>query len=304
MFIKRRRKKVRQSHNHYFFSFHNTLVEEASQWHKPLHKLYFSWWGKLARRLVRCQFISRWYGWYQSTSVSKKSIGRFITQYHLDVTEFEKPVEQFRSFNDFFTRTLKKEARPIDSDRHALISPVDGKLAVIPDLSSATSFLIKGTHFNLKHFLKDDSQADSFDGGTLFIFRLAPYDYHRFHFPLMARPAAPRPIDGTLESVNPMVYRAGVQPLVENKRTVLELSDNCVMVAVGAMFVGTIMTTYQPGKLYTKGDEAGYFDCGGSTVVILCKKGKVVPHNLFITRSAEGHETAVRMGMKVAHYEN
>ena len=136
------------------------------------------------------------------------------------------------------------------------------------------------------------------------IFRLAPPDYHRFHFPFACIPGNPRIITGKLESVNPVVYASGIQPLVENERHVIELKSNVagdvVMIPVGACFVGKIIETFKAGLPYNKGDEVGYFAFGGSTVVLLFKKNTITLRDDLVRYSALGYETAVKMGEGVA----
>lgn len=289
---------------HSFFSLHNTLVEEASFWHWPLQWLYFSFWGKIVRRIVRLRVVSRLYGWYHDGSWTTSSIQHFIAQYSIDTTEFAKPVEQFSSFNDFFIRKLKVGARSVDPNQRTVVSPGDGKLLVIPDLAATASFMIKGTSFTLTRFLDDATPAQQFDGGTLCILRLAPYDYHRYHFPVDGIPGSSTHIRGKLESVNPMVYRSGVQPLIENERHIIpiatKLYGDVAMVVVGALFVGRIHHTYALGRRCKRGDEAGYFACGGSTVVLVFKKGTIVVDPEIVERSAQGIESAIKAGSRLA----
>jgi len=157
-----------------------------------------------------------------------------------------------------------------------LVSPADSKLFVIPQVTDATRFFVKSKKFCLKTFLGDEYVAREYEHGTLLLFRLAPYDYHRFHFPCDGVPSKHKIIEGALESVHPIVYESGSLPLQTNERHVIILKTKrfgaVAMVTVGAQLVGRITHSYTPGKAYCKGDEAGYFSFGGSSIVLLFKK--------------------------------
>jgi len=181
---------------------------------------------------------------------------------------------EYRTFNDFFSRTLTKNARPIDSDPSSCISPADGILYIFEHITEHTFFVVKETPLNLEKLLGKENaeQAQEFIGGTLFLIYLAPYNYHRFHFPISCTPGPITHINGTYQSVAPFVYNF-IQPLTENERHFVQLTPNMIMVAVGAMGVGKITWTYQQKNSVSKGTEAGYFSFGGSTILLLCKKG-------------------------------
>jgi phosphatidylserine decarboxylase len=110
-------------------------------------------------------------------------------------------------------------------------------------------------------------------------------------------------IPGIFDSVNPLVYNAGYQPLLSNERHIIKLHtekfDTVLMIPVGAMLVGKIVETYVPQKCVVKGDEAGYFAFGGSTIVLLFKQKIIMPDALFLENSLRGCETVVKMGQAV-----
>ena len=140
----------------------------------------------------------------------------------------------------------------------------------------------------------------------MMLFRLAPYDYHRFHFPVDCFATKSKNINGILESVNPIVYKSGIQPLTENERQIIILKNDVfgeiVVVLVGAMFVGKIVQTYLPDKNYKKGEEIGYFEFGGSSIVVLVKKDALKIKENFIKNSQEGFETEVKMGQSINEF--
>lgn len=278
----------------------NKLVIETNPSFGMLRFLYTHPIGKILKNFMTRRGICQLAGSYYNSKRSINKIAPFIKTYNIVMDDFQQPTGGYQSFNDFFTRALKPGTRHIDHDTNVITSPADAKVYVIPNISSDTLFFVKHKPFNLEKFLGDKKLADQYKDGTLIIFRLAPYDYHRFHFPADAIPSAPHVIRGAFQSVNPIVLKTGVQPLTENERQVVLLKtdnfDTIAMVAVGAMMVGKIVHTFTPNVAYKKGDQAGYFAFGGSTVVLLFKHGVIKPLPLFVQHSLEGFETAVKMG--------
>lgn len=260
--------------------------------------------GKMLRPLITAtSLMSKLAGYYQNSRLSKKDITPFIQKHSINIHECEKQLDQYTSFNDFFSRKLKPSTRTIDTRHQIITSPVDGKLFIIPHLDQQTDFFVKNQRFNLERFLKDATLARQYQNGTLMIFRLAPYDYHRFHFPVDCTPSTWQQQGGVYESVNPLVYASGVQPLTENQRHLVQLETEqfgtILMSIVGALLVGRIVETYAPETAYKKGDEMGYFEFGGSTVTLLFKAGTIKPIEKIVQNSLQGVETAVRLGQAI-----
>ncbi len=276
------------------------LINEKTEGFGLMSFVYTHKLGNYIRPILTKKFISSMYGAYQNSIFSKHLITPFVHKHHINMEEFEQPKKGYRSFNDFFIRKLKPGIRSIDQSPKKLISPADSKLFVIPKLTQNSTFFVKQLPFNLETFLCDQKLANEYEHGTMLIFRLAPYDYHRFHFPAAGTPETPAVIKGKLDSVNPLVYKAGFQPLLSNERHIITLQtqdfDTILMVPVGAMLVGKIVETYTPQKAVNKGDEAGYFAFGGSTVVLLFRHGAIKIKEDFIQNSSQGFETVVKMG--------
>ena len=245
--------------------------------------------------IARLPICSRLYGNQQKKVLSKRKIAPFIKAYHINPSEFVDPIESFQSFNDFFIRKLKAKSRPIDPRRDVAIMPSDGRYLVIPKLSSAEHFYVKGQRFNLDSFLRDSFLAERFRNGAMLIARLNPTDYHRFHFPVdgIARPY--RTLPGPLFSVTPIALARRFSILWENKRMITEIDSkqfgSVLMVEIGATCVGTIHQTYVPDQKISKGEEKGYFSFGGSCIVLLFEKGRIVFDEDLILNSASGLET-------------
>lgn len=269
-----------------------------------LRLLYASFLGKIVRPLLKRKWFSVLAGYYANSSMSRRHISSFIKNFSIDTQEFEHDSKTYRSFNAFFVRTLKSSVRPIDRDDAVLVSPADSAALVVNQITEEAIFSVKGSEFNLKAFLADPVLGREYTNGTLLIFRLAPWDYHRYHFPTSCVPAVSRRIRGYYDSVNPIVYNNGLQPLHENERQRITLRtvdfSEILMVPVGALCVGKITHTYEPGKRHEKGDEMGYFSFGGSTLVMVCKPGIVEVSDEILTNSKQGKETIVKMGQAVA----
>jgi phosphatidylserine decarboxylase len=247
--------------------------------------------------LVWFPFFSRVYGRLQKRPGSVKKIVPFIAAYGIDATEFARG--DFSSFNDFFIRKLKKERRPIEMGKSCLTMPADGRYLVYPEF---TRFFVKGQEFCLETFLQNPILSRRFADGAMVIARLCPIDYHRFHFPCDGTPSQARLIKGPLYSVNPMALRKRIGILSENKRMITEMATDfgtLLYIEIGATNVGSIHQTYTPNQPVRKGDEKGYFEFGGSCLVLLFEKGRVVFDRDLIENTKKGLETRVNFGERL-----
>jgi phosphatidylserine decarboxylase len=248
---------------------------------------------------VKRALFSRYYGWRMNWRSSAMKILPFIVKYNLDVDEFAKSPFLFKTFNEFFYRALKKEARPIDPAEDAVVFPADGRHLAFENIDVADGFYTKGAKFSLKDLLADQALAERFAGGTLVISRLCPVDYHRFHFPFAGQPAEPVKIRGPLFSVSPIALREHVEYLVRNKRmkTLVETSAGMIVcLEVGATNVGSIAQTFIPGRAVAKGEEKGLFKFGGSCVITLFERGRIKLAEDIARESRNYGETYARMG--------
>ncbi|MCK5784268.1 MAG: phosphatidylserine decarboxylase, partial [Desulfobacterales bacterium] len=219
--------------------------------------------------LVKRKFISSFYGKMMDEPGSAKKIQPFVEEYDIDLSIAQK--QEFDSFNDFFVRKLKKNARPVNNDSNVVVSPADGKLMAWSNVSNS-DFIIKEYWFDVPSFLNDTTLAKKYNNGSLIVVRLAPNDYHRFHFPVSGIVSPVVKITGDYYSVNPIALHQMIEIFCLNKRqyvliTTAQFGD-VVMAEVGATMVGSIVQTYK-GNAAAKGEEKGYFKFGGSTVVLL-----------------------------------
>lgn len=278
--------------------------EETIICKKGLVFLYFSKFGsQLEKLLSRCSLFSRFNGWLCKTAWSRKKIHKFVKKHNINTGEFQKSLNEFTSFNDFFTRSLMPEKRPIDHRISRCIAPADGAYFVFPCIRESLSFSVKLQKFCLSQFLQSSELAARYAQGSMVIARLAPFDYHRFHFPIDCQPSSARCINGYLHSVHPIALKNNYKIFCENKRVLSFLHSNIfglvAAIEVGAFNVGSIVQTYQPGEKYFKGDEKGFFEIGGSTIVLLFETNKIIFDNDLIDASAEGLEVRCLVGQSI-----
>ncbi|MBU4269627.1 phosphatidylserine decarboxylase [Candidatus Dependentiae bacterium] len=284
----------------YYYDVNNKLVIEKTEALSFLNFLYFNKLGQTLRPIFIQKFLSKLIGFYQDSFFSKYKIKYFIKKHNINMSEFIKTESEYKSFNDFFVRELKQDIRNINKDITKVIAPADSKLFVIDNLSRDTEFFVKNIKFNLNNFLNDFELANRYQDGLMLIFRLSPQDYHRYHFPFDCVVSKEKTISGKLESVNSLVYKSGIQPLYTNERISIKLGSknfgDVLFIPVGAMFVGKIVNKYFLNKEYKKGELIGYFEFGGSTIVLIFEKNKIKIKERFLINSQNGYETQVKMG--------
>ncbi|ASW41984.1 phosphatidylserine decarboxylase [Clostridium isatidis] len=271
---------------------------------KYLKWCYESPLGKsLTELFIKKKLFSKLYGFYCDSKFSKRKIPDFIKEFNIDSNYFLKRETDFESFNDFFIRELKKEARPINKEDNILISPGDGRLLAYENISIDKLIQVKGIHYNLSELIADDTIARQYEGGTCLILRLCPTDYHRFHFIDKGIPLENHFINGNYYSVNPIAIEKIPKLYCQNKREwSIFKSENfgdVLHIEVGATCVGSIIQTYKPNTKVEKGAEKGYFKFGGSTTILFLKKGKVKIDEDIIEQTNKGFECKVLMGSSI-----
>lgn len=270
--------------------------------------LRFAYTSRLGPALLFVAARRRWFsqlcGVWMRRPASRRRIRPFIDAYGLDASEFLRRPEEFTSFNDFFVRQLRPEARPIHTDPAAVVFPADGRHLGFADVSRVEAIVAKGQSFDLPSLLGDPALAERHRGGAAVVSRLCPVDYHRFHFPVAGTASAARRLPGPLFSVNPIALRKRIRILFENQRMLTRLdSEACglvTLVEIGATCVGSIVQTYDPGQRVSKGAEKGYFQFGGSSMVTLFEPGRVRLAEDLLEHTSHGLELFVRMGDRMA----
>jgi len=263
--------------------------------------LYHNPFGNLATQtIIKRKFISEYYGKQMDKKSSKSKIEPFIEQYDIDMSIVLG--KNFENFNDFFVRKLKPNARPIDKNQGVVISPADGKILGYQNIERS-DFIVKGYKFNLGEFLLDETLAKKFEGGSLLIIRLCPTDYHRYHFPISGKITKSQKIQGSYYSVSPTAIKKMVELFCLNKREytliTTENFGDVLMSEIGATMVGSIISTYDQIDI-KKGQEKGYFKFGGSSIILLFEKNKILIDEDILENTQKRLETQVFWGERIA----
>jgi phosphatidylserine decarboxylase len=255
----------------------------------------------LVAHVLGRRWLNYCYGFYHNTIFSKKKIPPFVKELSIDCNEGEFPIEYYRSFNHFFARRLRPELRPISSKPNVLVSPADGRVMVFPKVEQGIVAQVKWAPIRLLDlFGKDQEIVQRYENGSCVIIRLAPADYHRFHFPLAGVPSTTRVVNGILHSVSPYALEQKIPVHTLNKRTICQLASYqaglVVLMEVGALLVGSIRQTYTAGSPVASGDEKGFFEFGGSTVIMFFEPGRLAFDRDLCEQSSLGRESMVFMG--------
>lgn len=267
-------------------------VSNITNQDKLLSFLYTNILGRmLLKPLIQPQ-VSKLAGRYLSSALSKWLIPKFIEHNEIDMDIYEEC--DYSSFNDFFTRKIKPDCRPVPEDLDVLISPCDCLATVYP-IQENTTFSIKNTEYTLRSLLRSPRLAKRFRGGYAYVLRLTVEDYHRYLYSVSGKQSKNYHIDGTFHTVNPIandylpIYK-------ENTReyTVIRSKEfgDVLQMEVGALLVGKI-SNHKQSTVVTRGEEKGFFEYGGSTIVVLTQKGRVTPRSDLLTNSKNGYETKV-----------
>jgi len=219
-------------------------------------------------------------------------------------------VDQFKTFNEFFYRQLKPEARPCSAPDNPkiIVSPADCRSVVFNKLDDATKIWVKGREFSIERLLGNTYPEDAkrYVNGALGIFRLAPQDYHRFHIPVDGIMGTPKTIAGEYYTVNPMAIRSALDVYGENIRVVVPIDSaahgRVMVICVGAMMVGSTIITRKPGEEVHRAEELGYFKFGGSTILLLFEQGAMKFDDDLVDNSNGALETLLRVGMSIGHH--
>lgn len=262
---------------------------------KLLGFLYGSVVGRQVLKILIRPGVSKMVGRFLDCRLSACLIKYFIRANHLDLSDYE--CRNYRSFNDFFTRKVKKGARQIEYAPDCLISPCDAAAMVLP-VDGTSTFSIKKAEYTVRRLLRSRKLAEDFMGGTALILRLSVNDYHRYCYVDDGSIAYYRTIPGVFHTVMPIANE--YYPVYhENAREYCLLhSDHfgdMIVMEVGALLVGRIVNDKVCGRV-RRGEEKGYFEFGGSTIVLLLKKDVVQWNEKLLEKSKNGEETPVKMG--------
>lgn len=253
--------------------------------------------------IVKNKFISCIIGKFMDSKLSKIMIKPFIKSHNINMNEYEE--KAYSNFNDFFTRNIKKNKRPIDKNKNHFIAPCDSKLTCYK-INNKLTFKVKNSTYSVESVINDKKVAKLFNKGYALVFRLSPEDYHHYAFSDGGKIINNYKINGKFHTVNPVVHD-NFEVFKENTRecTLIDSLNfgRMMYVEIGALLVGKIKNIVLEGNV-TKGEEKGYFMYGGSTVIILTQKDKIIIDEDIISNSLNGLETYVKYGEKIGKKED
>ena len=253
------------------------------------------------RKLLRSLSIKQ--GKKYDDPASVREIASFVNFHRLNMSEVLRPMDQFKSFNEFFYRELKPNARPCSAPDNSriIVSPADCRSVVFDTMNEATTVWVKGREFSISRLLGNTYPEDArrYVHGALGIFRLAPQDYHRFHVPVDGVMDTPKQVPGEYYTVNPMAIRSALDVYGENVRVVVPIDSvahgRVMVICVGAMMVGSTVITAKAGDQVKRAQELGYFKFGGSTLLLLFEPGMMKFDPDLVDNSSGALETLVSL---------
>ncbi len=248
----------------------------------------------LLQYIVPQHALSRAAGWLANTSISwiKNPFTRwFVEQYDVDMSlAAEEDPLAYASFNDFFTRALKPDARPIDQEPQSVVFPADGSISQLGDIQHGRIFQAKGQDYSLLELMGGDkAHSQPFEGGKFAVVYLSPKDYHRVHIPMAGTLTSMTHVPGDLFSVNDTTAQQVPRLFARNERVVCTFDTAAgpmAVILVGAMIVASIETVWagqitpiprhikttvygsQTAPSFAKGDEIGRFKLGSTAIVL------------------------------------
>ncbi len=274
--------------------------KQAQRESAGLRFLYHTVPGRVFLRLLSARWVSRLCGAFLDSPLSKPMIGRFFRKNGIDRADYLP--EKYRCFNDCFCRRIRPELRPIDRTPEHLIAPCDGLLSVYRATDDAV-LPVKQSLYRLPELLGDTAEAERYRDGWVFVFRLCVSHYHRYCYAEEGNKGPTRFIRGRLHTVRPIALEQ-VPVFTENCRacTVIETErfGALAQIEVGAMLVGRIRNLHDGERHVLRGEEKGYFQYGGSTVMLLVERDAIAVPQALLDATAQGAETPVRIGEAVA----
>lgn len=263
-----------------------------------LRRLYKSGFGRCLLKILVRPSVSKAAGWFMNRRVSVIAIKPFMKANGISLDDFEKT--HFSSYNDFFTRKIKDGARPVETEPDTLISPCDSKLMAYP-IDSRMKVTVKGTEYTMESLTQSEELADMFKDGILLLFRLTVDDYHRYCYIDDGQKGENVRIPGVFHTVNPIAAES--YPIYKENTRELSLLDSknfgkILMMEVGALMVGRIVNLHG-AEAVRRGEEKGYFEFGGSTIIICLEKDRVSIDEDILKNSRENIETRVRYGERI-----
>ena len=271
------------------------IITESS---KTLNFLYGNFLGRLFLKIFTTKLISNIIAIYMNSKFSKNRIEKFVNKN--DINTFEYEAKNYKSYNDFFIRKVIPYKRPINAKSDILISPCDSKL-IAYKIEEDLTLRIKDSYYSIDTLVNDNGIINDYIGGYALVFRLSTDNYHRYCYIDSGSKGKNHKIKGVFHTVQPIALKHyNFYKTNSREYTILNTNNfgKVIHVEVGALGVGRIKNNHET-YIYKKGEEKGYFEFGGSTIVLLIHKNIVNLDKDIVDNSKEGIETIVMYGEKI-----
>ncbi|MBR6274936.1 MAG: phosphatidylserine decarboxylase [Lachnospiraceae bacterium] len=269
---------------------------------KTLEFLYGNGVGRAALKVLSSVTVANIERAFLGSPFSALAIDPFIKKNEIDISEYQK--KRYSSFNDFFTRKIRQEKRPISSDPNALISPCDGRASMYR-INNDSAFEIKNSVYSVETLTGSKKLAEYYKDGWFVLIRLCVDNYHRYCYAADGMKSMDLKIEGKLHTVNPMVYDFA-KVYTENTRQYCTIyrkgGIKVTQVEIGAMGVGRITNHHTEEADVVRGEEKGYFEFGGSSIVLLLPNKGFEPDIDLVLNTAIGYETKIKYGEKIGSF--
>ncbi len=263
-----------------------------------LRFLYNTKLGNKILKIIIKPWFSKLNGTIMNSKISNIITINLIKKYNIKQQEYEK--QKFTSYNDFFTRKKKDKYLEIDKNKNHLISPADSKLTVY-DIKENSMFKIKNSYYSVNELLNGNKISEKYKNGTILIFRLEPSDYHRYCYIDNGTKTKNTHVQGVFHTIqNIALKKYNIYKKNTREYTILKTENfgKVIQVEVGALNVGKIKNHHEEYK-FKKGEEKGYFEFNGSTIILIFKKDKIKIDQDIKENSINHIETIVKYGEKI-----
>lgn len=273
------------------------LTEDIGQ-QRILRFLYEKRMGQNILSLLIHPRVSILAGRFLDSRMSAAAVRSFRKRHQISMEDFED--RKYCSYNDFFTRRVKPGKRKFSQTPGELCAPCDSRLSVY-SIHGDAHVKVKDTVYTMESLFHSRLIPQYYKGGTICIFRLAVEDYHRYCYVDDGRKSKNYRIPGVFHTVNPLAN--DVYPIYKENTREFSVLDSVhfgkiLMMEVGALMVGRIVNHHQE-KEVRRGEEKGFFEFGGSTVILCFPAGSVQLDYDILKNSAAGIETRVLQGEKI-----
>ena len=258
--------------------------------------------GRIFLKILASRAVSKICGAFLDSKLSSFLIKGFVRKNKIELDDYQ--TDGIKTFNEFFRRKIKDGRRNFDMEALHLCAPCDGLLSVWP-VKVNTVIPVKQSVYTVSSLLKDEILAAEYNNGLCLVFRLCVDNYHRYCYADSGNKSENIFIPGKLHTVRPIALET-LPVFTENCREYTTIESKAfgkiVQMEVGAMLVGRIVNIEGKG-FAERGKEKGFFEYGGSTIILLLKENSVQIKKEIIQNSQNGIETPVKMGEMIGEKE-